>query len=35
MLMRGNGRFITKGHFVGAPVGDPCVMPGLFLVWDD
>ncbi|MEM1126406.1 MAG: peroxiredoxin-like family protein [Bacteroidota bacterium] len=25
-------RAAAKGHFIGAPVGDPWVMPGLFLV---
>ncbi len=25
-------RAVSKGHFIGAPVGDPWIMPGLFLV---
>lgn len=28
-------RALTKGHFVGKPVGDPWIMPGLFLCKDD
>ena len=28
-------RALFKGHFVGKPVGDPLVMPGLFLVEGD
>lgn len=28
-------RAARKGHFVGRPVGDPWIMPGLFLVDDD
>ncbi len=28
-------RALRKGHFVGRPVGDPLVLPGLFLVHGD
>ena len=28
-------RAARKGHFIGAPVGDPWIMPGLFLVQEE
>jgi hypothetical protein len=27
-------RALRKGHFIGRPVGDPWMMPGMFLVAD-